>query len=231
MRASKGLLSLVSSIGLSIIWLLSFSVNTQARHGLSNIRPHAPRQITRRHTPTGNLSGERNTARAGKRLRAPDVMYYPTPPTVVAEMLRLAHLKSDDVLYDLGSGDGRIPIMAARQYGIRAVGIDINPRMTWVAAESARATEVANRVRFINADIFQAKISEATVITLYLSRTLNMRLRPKLLRELRPGTRIISHDYDMGNWKPEQIVKVPWHNLYRTIYVWTVPPKKSKNKY
>jgi ubiquinone/menaquinone biosynthesis C-methylase UbiE len=138
-------------------------------------------------------------------------------------MLRLADIKTGDVLYDLGSGDGRIPITAAQRYNIRAVGIEINPKMVWVAEERARGAGVADRVRFINDDMFRADISEATIVTLYLSRKLNLLLRPRLLRQLRPGTRIISHDFDMGDWKPEQKVRVPWFNGYRTIYVWVIP--------
>lgn len=140
-------------------------------------------------------------------------------------MLRLAEIKQGDVLYDIGSGDGRIPIMAAQRYGIRAVGIEIDPKMVWVAEERARALGVTRNVRFINADMFRADISEATIVTLYLSRKLNLMLRPKLLRELRPGTRIISHDFDMGDWEPERTVRVPWYKGYRTVYVWTVPER------
>ncbi|MEJ7714019.1 MAG: class I SAM-dependent methyltransferase [Pyrinomonadaceae bacterium] len=132
-------------------------------------------------------------------------------------------LKKGDVLYDLGSGDGRIPIRAAQQYGIRAVGIDIDPKMIAVAKNAAQQSGVADKVSFRNENLFRAHIREATVVTLYLSDSLNLRLRPKLLRDLRPGTRIISHDFRMGDWKPEQTVKVPWHSLFRTIYVWTIP--------
>lgn len=140
-------------------------------------------------------------------------------------MLRLAQIKPGDVLYDLGSGDGRIPIAAARDYRIRAIGIDIDPALVTAAKETARQAGVADRVRFLEADIYRTNISEATIVTLYLSNTINLSLRPKLLRELRPGARIISHDFTMGDWKPEQIVRVPWRNLYRTVYVWTVPPR------
>src|SRR5215213_11256683 len=172
-----------------------------------------------------DAAARRTTSRAerrkrqGKRLRAPDVIYYATPTDTVNEMLRLADIKPGDVLYDLGSGDGRIPITAARRYNIRAVGIDINPKMVWVSEERARGAGVADRVRFINEDMFRADISEATIVTLYLSRKLNLLLRPKLLSQLRPGTRILSHDFDMGDWKPEQKVRVPWFRGYRTIYV------------
>ena len=182
-----------------------------------------PQKKARRHTALRRISKAPNVRRPAKRLRPPDVIYYPTPTETVIEMLRVANIQSDDVLYDLGSGDGRIPIVAAQRYGIRAVGIDITPNLVWVAKERARALGVSNRVRFINADMFRSNISEATIVTLYLSTKLNLLLRPKLLRELRPGTRIISHDFDMGDWEPEQTVRVPWLGGHRTVYLWTVP--------
>ena len=170
-------------------------------------------------------------ARKKRQLRKPDVMYYPTPPETVTEMLRLAQIRKGDVLYDLGSGDGRIPIAAAKQFGVRAVGIEIDPKLVTEATEKARAEGVAELVRFRNEDMFHIDISEATVVTLYLSEKLNVLLRPKLLRELRPGSRIISHDFRMGEWQPEQTVRVPWGKLYRTVYVWTVPtPKRSTRR-
>jgi ribosomal protein L11 methylase PrmA len=146
-------------------------------------------------------------------------------------MLRLARIKKGDVLYDLGSGDGRIPIAAARQYGIHAVGIEIDPKLITEAEENARRENVSSLVRFRNDDMFAASLSEATVVTLYLSEKLNVLLRPKLLRELRPGTRIVSHDFRMGSWEPEQTVRVPWGKLYRTVYLWTVPnhPRARKS--
>src|SRR5205085_8614959 len=165
----------------------------------------------------------RHRQRSKKKLREPDVIFVPTPPETVDEMLRQAHLKKGDVLYDLGSGDGRIPIAAAKQYGVRAVGIDIDPKLVEEAKETARREGVENLVSFRNEDMFAADVREATVVTLYLSNTLNVMLRPKLLRELRPGSLIISHDFRMGDWVPEKSVRVPWKNLYRTVYVWTVP--------
>lgn len=150
-----------------------------------------------------------------------DVPYVPTPETVVSAMLRLAEVKKGDVLYDLGSGDGRIVIAAARRYGIRAVGIDIDPRRIAEANAKAREAGVANRVRFIQQDLFDADFSEATVVTLYLLPRLNLKLRPKLLADLRPGTRIVSHGFDMGDWKPERVVEVG----NNTIYLWVVPPR------
>ena len=165
----------------------------------------------------------RQRQRSKKKLREPDVIFVPTPPETVDEMLRQAHLKKGDVLYDLGSGDGRIPIAAAKQYGVRAVGIDIDPKLVEEAKETARREGVENLVSFRNEDMFLTDVREATVVTLYLSNTLNVMLRPKLLRELRPGSFIISHDFRMGDWVPEKSVRVPWKNLYRTVYVWTVP--------
>src|SRR3954453_6017049 len=138
--------------------------------------------------------------RAKKKLREPDVIFVPTPPETVDEMLRQAHLKKGDVLYDLGSGDGRIPIAAAKQYGVRAVGIDIDPKLVEEATETAKREGVGDLVSFRNEDMFLTDVREATVVTLYLSNTLNVMLRPKLLRDLRPGSLIISHDFRMGDW-------------------------------
>ena len=151
--------------------------------------------------------------------RQPDVIYVPTPPEVVAAMLKVANVRKGDVVYDLGCGDGRIPVTAAKEYGVRAVGIDIDPKRIAEATENARKAGVTDRVRFLNQDLFQSDISEATVVTLYLLDSLNEKLRPKLLKELRPGTRIVSHSFRMGDWKPEQTIDVGG----RTIHFWTVP--------
>ncbi len=177
-------------------------------------------------------SQQRNSSKSRKkqtppRPRKPDVIYYPTPSETVVEMLRLANIKPGDVLYDLGSGDGRIPIMAAKLYGIRAVGIEIDTQLIAVAEKAARQAGVSALVKFRHADMFRTNIGEASVVTLYLSEKLNLLLKPKLLRELRPGTRLISHDFLMGDWKPQQSVKVPWEtSLFRTIYLWIVPEKR-----
>ena len=181
--------------------------------------------------PNKHLSSTKRapaTQRQRKPLRKPDVIYYSTPPETVNEMLRLAAIKKTDVLYDLGSGDGRIPIAAAQQYGIRAVGIEIDPKLIIEAEENARKANVSALVTFRNDDMFRTNLREATVVTLYLSDKLNVLLRPKLLNELRPGSRIVSHDFRMGDWKPEQTVRVPWGKLYRTVYVWTVPKKNVR---
>ena len=172
----------------------------------------------------------RTTPRRQPRLRKPDVIYVPTPPETVDEMLRQARLKKGDVLFDLGSGDGRIPFAAAKQYGVRAVGIDIDPKLVEEATATAKREGLEHLVTFRLGDMFAADLSGATVVTLYLSDTLNVMLRPKLLRELPVGARIVSHDFRMGDWPPEKSVRVPWKNLYRTVYVWTVPPGRRYKK-
>lgn len=176
------------------------------------------------------LANTTQTSRKKRRIRKPDVIYYPTPPETVAEMLRLANIQKGEVLYDLGSGDGRIPIAAARQFGIRGVGIEIDPKLVTEAKANALSAGVSELVRFRNEDMFRIDVSEASVVTLYLSEKLNVLLRPKLLRELRPGSRIVSHDFRMGDWKPEQTVRVPWGKLYRTVYLWTVPTRSRAKR-
>jgi tRNA G37 N-methylase Trm5 len=161
-------------------------------------------------------------AQAPARTQVPDVIYVPTPYEVVDEMLRLAGVKKGDVLYDLGSGDGRIPVTAAKKFGIRAVGIDIDPQRIEEAKENAKKNGVTKLVEFRNEDLFQTKIGDATVVTLYLLPDLNMKLRPRLLAELKPGTRIVSHQFDMGTWKPDRKVELNG----RTIYLWTIPRRR-----
>lgn len=220
--------SLKSHIATSILLLaaLLFSpVESTSSLELS----HRARVIGTRNAGFRSSSFQR-TSRKRRRLRKPDVIYYSTPPETVTEMLRMAGIKKDDVLYDLGSGDGRIPIAAAQQYGIRAVGVEIDPKLVTEAEENARKANVSSLVSFRNDDMFVIRLSEATIVTLYLSEKLNVLLRPKLLRELRPGTRIVSHDFRMGNWKPEQTARVPWGKLYRTVYLWTVPHQQRVRK-
>lgn len=151
----------------------------------------------------------------------------PTPTVVVDEMLRLANVTDKDVVYDLGCGDRRIVITAAKQYGARGVGIDINPERIRESNANAQQAGVADRVRFTTQDLFETDLSEATVVMLYLLPEINLRLRPKLLRELRPGARIVSHSFSMGDWKPEKEVKVPNEGSERTVYYWTVPARMS----
>lgn len=164
---------------------------------------------------------EKSNDAANKTMRNPDVRYVPTPQDVVDEMLRMASVKKGDVLYDLGSGDGRIPITAAKKFGVRAIGIDIDPERIKEAEENARAAGVQDLVKFRNEDLFEADFREATVVTLYLLDSLNEKLRPKLLRDLKPGTRIVSHAFRMGSWEPERTAVVSGSN----IFYWTIPPK------
>lgn len=156
--------------------------------------------------------------------QTPDVIFVPTPQDVVEDMLRLADVKKGDVLYDLGSGDGRIAITAAKKYGIKATGIDIDPERIREATENAKKAGVTNLVQFRQEDLFKADFRDATVVTLYLLPDLNVKLRPKLWDELKPGTRIVSHQFEMGKWKPEKTLE----SNGRTIYFWTVPAKDKR---
>jgi SAM-dependent methyltransferase len=151
--------------------------------------------------------------------RGPDVIYVPTPSAVVQAMLKLAKVDKNDVVYDLGCGDGRIVIEAARQYGVRAVGIDIDPQRIAEARANAKKAGVTKLVEFRLGDLFEADLREATVVTLYLLPSLNVKLAPKLRKELRSGTRIVSHDFDMGDWKPDQSMDLKGRN----VYLWTIP--------
>jgi cyclopropane fatty-acyl-phospholipid synthase-like methyltransferase len=159
------------------------------------------------------------TTSAPGQLRTPDVIFVPTPQEVVDAMLEVAKVTKTDVVYDLGSGDGRIPVTAAKKYGARGVGIDIDPQRIKEANANAEAAAVTDKVKFMNADLFTTDISQATVVTLYLLPSLNVKLMPKLKAELKPGTRIVSHAFDMGDWKPEQTLNVNG----RTVYYWTIP--------
>lgn len=153
--------------------------------------------------------------------RLPAVPYVPTPPDVVRRMLALGRVKRDDVVYDLGCGDGRIVIEAARRRGARGVGIDLDPERIREARENARRAGVARRVAFRQADLFATDFSSATVVMLYLLFEVNLKLMPQLWRQLRPGSRVVSHDFHMGGqWPPEQIVRIRDHSLY----AWTITP-------
>jgi predicted O-methyltransferase YrrM len=159
-----------------------------------------------------------------------DVPYVPTPQEVVDQMLKLANVSNNDFLYDLGSGDGRIPITAAQKYNIhRATGVEINPRLVQESQENAKQADVTDRVNFLQQDLFQTDFSNATVVTLYLLPDVNLKLRPKLLKELKPGTRIVSHDFDMGEWKPERVVQVQSATRQHTLYYWVVPENIPAN--
>lgn len=169
----------------------------------------------------GNRAGEHATSAAP--LRKPDVRYEPSPPRVVDAMLKLAGVDRNDVVYDLGSGDGRIPIAAARDFGARAVGIEIDPKLVAVAKAKAMKAGVADRVEFRNEDLFLADIAPATVVTLFLYPDVNLKLRPKLLAELKPGTRVVSHWHDMADWKPDRTTRIAG----RPLYLWTIGGSSS----
>jgi ribosomal protein L11 methylase PrmA len=153
-----------------------------------------------------------------------EVPYVATPQVTVDEMLRLANVGPQDFVLDLGSGDGRIVVTAAKKFGARGLGVDLDWRLVLQGEENARAAGVENRVRFLEQDLFQTDLSQATVITTYLLPFVMLRLRPALL-ELKPGTRIVSHQFDMGDWKPDKKLEVNG----RTVYFWVIPePSKRR---
>ena len=156
-----------------------------------------------------------------------DVPYVATPPEVVAQMLALANPTRNDVLYDLGSGDGRIVIEAARRFGTRGVGVDLNPVRVEEATANARRRGVQDRVRFRQQDLFETDIRPASIVTLYLFPHVNLQLRPKLFQQLRPGTRVVSHGYDMGDWQPDTVVQVRVNQGTgrAMVYAWTIPAR------
>ncbi len=158
--------------------------------------------------------------------RTPEVPFVPSPEGVVQGMLKLAGVTSSDTVYDLGCGDGRIVITAAKTYGAHAVGVDINPERVAEARENAKKAGVENLVRFEENDLFEADIHPATVVTLYLLPDVNRRLRPRLMEQLKPGVRVVSHSFDMGDWKPDREETVDG----RHIYLWTIPDKNGEAK-
>src|SRR6266404_635514 len=159
--------------------------------------------------------------------REPDVPYVPTTEKAVEAMLQLAHVKKTDIVYDLGCGDGRIVIAAAKNFGEHGVGIDIDPLRINEAKEKAKKAGVENLVRFEENDLFKADIHEATVVTLFLLSSINLKLRPKLLADLKPGTRVVSNTFDMGHWKPDKQASVgdpaEGSSLSHKLYLWLVP--------
>jgi APA family basic amino acid/polyamine antiporter len=153
----------------------------------------------------------------------PEVPFVATREDVVDEMLRMAAVTKDDLVYDLGCGDGRIVITAAKQFGAKGVGVDINPLRIEESNRNARTAGVSDRVKFIEGDLFDADLSKATVVTLYLLPSVNLRLRPKLERELKPGARVVSHNYNMGDWEPSKQTQIGEH----TVYLWVIPEKTA----
>jgi len=176
---------------------------------------------------------------AGLQQKKPEVPYVPTPDKVIVEMLKMADVGKDDVLYDLGCGDGRIVVMAVRELGCRGVGIDIDPLRIEESRENAINAGVSDRVEFSLMDLFEADIRQATVVTLYLLSKVNLRLRPKLIRELEPGTRVVSHEFNMGNWNPDKSSVIDGNHYYNpyvyenflidnywdvhNVYLWIIP--------
>jgi SAM-dependent methyltransferase len=159
----------------------------------------------------------------GQPPRTPDIHFAATPYAVAEAMLKLARVTAQDVVYDLGSGDGRIVIIAAQKYGARGVGIELDRRLVEMSRQVAREGAVADKVTFIEGDLFTADISAATVVTLWLSSTVNSRLEPKLKRELHPGTRIVSHQFPIGSWAPAATIRVENEDLF----LWTIPERQG----
>jgi cyclopropane fatty-acyl-phospholipid synthase-like methyltransferase len=153
--------------------------------------------------------------------KTPDIHFVPTPQPVADAMLKLARVTPDDVVYDLGSGDGRIVILAAQKYGARGVGIELDPRLIEISRQVAREGQVANRVTFVQGDFWTADISQATVVAIWLSHSVNMRLEAKLRRELPPGARVVSHQFPIGTWTEDRKVRVEDKDLF----LWTIPPR------
>ena len=160
-----------------------------------------------------------------KKLREPDVVFVPTPDEVVEQMLKVANVHKGDVVYDLGCGDGRL-VIAAAKLGARGIGIDINPQRIKESKENAAKAGVTDRVTFRTEDLFEADFKDATVVTLYLLPALNLKLRPKLWREVKPGSRVVSHDFDMGDWAPEKEIHLDVEDRSHKVYFWTIPEKK-----
>ena len=169
----------------------------------------------------GSLAAHAQTTDQRRPTRTPDIFFVPTWQPVVYQMLELADVKADDLVYDLGSGDGRIVILAAQQYGARGVGIEIDPKLVEISRQVAREAQVADKVVFLEGDLFTTNISRATVVTLFLSPGVNKKLEPKLRSELRPGTRIVSHQFGIGTWPPQKTVRAVEDGT--DLFLWVVP--------
>ncbi|MGF1516158.1 MAG: SAM-dependent methyltransferase [Elainellaceae cyanobacterium] len=152
---------------------------------------------------------------------SPDIGFIPTPQDALEVMLKLAAIAPDDVVYDLGSGDGRLLIQAAQRYGVRGVGVDIDPARVEEGRSLAAQAGVGDRVLFRVGNLYDEPFNDATVVFIYLLPHLNLRLRPRL-RQLRPGTRVVSHQFDMGDWEPERVVKLPDSEEESTVYLWRI---------
>ena len=159
--------------------------------------------------------------------RAPDIHYDPTPPNVVAQMVALGRIGRDDIVYDLGCGDGRV-VIAAVKTGARGVCVDIDPVRIRESRANAKGAGVQDRIRFLEGDLFTTAIADASVVVLFLWPDLNLKLRPRLWQELRPGTRVISYVHDMGDWKPDAVLKVQGAFGERNLYLWTIQAPAAK---
>jgi SAM-dependent methyltransferase len=171
------------------------------------------------------LAAAAGCAALRERFPGPDVLFIPTPEGVSLEMLRVAAVTAQDVVFDLGSGDGRVVVAAARDFGARSVGVEIDPDLVKTSRDAARAAGVDARATFLWQDLFVTDLHEATVVTLYLRDDVNLRLRPKLLAELAPGTRLVSHDFDMGDWPADRVQRVRGPSREHTLYLWLIPAR------
>lgn len=223
MNFAKILLSLVTGVSIASLGVAGCTAQQQDLE--ANAPQSPPSLAAQTETPSLTAQTETQNPATQPQERPGDVPYVPTPQSVVDAMLTVAKVGKNDVLYDLGSGDGRIVNTAAQKYGTRGTGIDIDPQRIQEANANAQAAGVTDRVKFVQQDLFNTNFSDATVVTLYLLPEINLRLRPKLLRELKPGTRIVSHAFDMGEWKPQQTLQVDG----KTIYYWVVPEKVPAN--
>lgn len=197
----------------ALLWLVAPGISSTANNEHARERREAPTGLQQ---PTPGPPAPRRPA------RTPDIHFAPTRYAVADEMLRLANVRADDVVYDLGSGDGRILVLAAQKYGAHGVGIELDPSLVLLSRRVAREGEVGDKVTFIEGDLFTADISKATVVTLYLSRGVNARLEPKLRQELRPGTRIVSHQFGIGRWVPDKSVRAEDET---DLFLWTIPAR------
>lgn len=204
---------------LAALFALTMTGCMTARQAPEQPTPSAPAVEAKPVTPVAQV--ECSSPQSPEPCREPDVIFVPTPQPVVDKMLEVAGVRSDDVIYDLGSGDGRIVITAAKRFGTRGVGIDIDPVRIEEARAYAEAEGVTDKVEFRNQDLFETDFREATVVSLYLLPELNLKLRPILMEQLRPGTRIVSHSFDMGDWEPDEVVNVDG----RIVYFWVVPER------
>jgi protein-L-isoaspartate O-methyltransferase len=177
-------------------------------------------------TVVAGAAGVPAAERSQRATRTPDIFFAPTSQPVVKEMLELARVTRDDVVYDLGSGDGRIVVLAAQEFGARGVGIELDSKLVASSRQVAKDVGLDDRVTFVQGDLFTASISGATVVTLYLSTSINRELEPKLRRELRPGTRIVSHQFPIGTWTPEKVVRSKEDGT--NLFLWTIPPRAEK---